>query len=64
MRRPKQPNDKKSPDDQEPPGGRAWQRVKDFERARGLPTQSTPSSEDQQEDTDDKSSDSKKKRDS
>jgi hypothetical protein len=62
MRRPKQPDDKKSPDEQQPPGGRAWQRVKDFERARGLPTQSTPSSDDQQEDT--KESDTKKKEDS
>ena len=63
MRRPNQPDDKKSPDEKQPPGGRAWQRVKDFERARGLPTQSTPGSEDQQDDTDDES-DSKKKADS
>lgn len=42
MRRPQDPKDEKSPDDKQPPGGRAWQRVRDFERARGLPADSTP----------------------
>jgi hypothetical protein len=42
MRRPHDPKDKESPDDRQPPGGRAWQRVRDFERARGLPAESTP----------------------
>lgn len=48
MRRPKKPQDKKSPDDHQPPGGRAWQRVQDFARSRGLPTQSTPQGEEGQ----------------
>jgi hypothetical protein len=60
MRRPNQPDDKKSPDDRQPPGGRAWQRLQDFQRSRGLPTQSTPNPEDQQEDADEKPKDPQK----
>jgi hypothetical protein len=63
MRRPKQPDDKTSPDDRQPPGGRAWERVKDFERARGVPTQSTPNPQDESEDADEAPKDPKKKRD-
>jgi len=63
MRRPKQPDDKTSPDDRQPPGGRAWERVKDVERARGVPTQSTPNPQDESEDADEAPKDPKKKRD-
>ena len=47
MRRPHEQDEKNSPDDHPPPGGRAWQRVRDFERARGLPAESTPTSGDE-----------------
>ncbi len=52
MRRPKKPDEKNSPDDHPPPGGRAWQRVRDFERARGLPAESTPHADDERGDAD------------
>jgi hypothetical protein len=63
MRRPKDPKDKNAPEDRQPPGGRAWQRVKDFERARGLPTQSTPAGESSGPEHDGPPSDTTKNRD-
>jgi hypothetical protein len=62
MRRPQKPDEKNSPDDHTPPGGRAWQRVRDFERARGLPAESTPHPDDERDDAD--KAPPKKKRDS
>jgi hypothetical protein len=41
MRRPKKPADK-SPSECNPPGGRAWLRVQQFARARGLDVESLP----------------------
>ena len=41
MRRPKS-KDKQADDDRQPAGGRAWRRVQDFARARGLPASDTP----------------------
>ena len=62
MRRPQNPKDEKSPDDKQPPGGRAWQRVRDFERARGLPAQSTPHADEEPRGAEKEPPDSKNKR--
>lgn len=45
MRRPKQPGTKRSPDETQPPGGRAWERVKQFALERGLPLPVKPPEE-------------------
>ena len=46
MRRPKQRKDKSSDADRQPPGGRAWQRVEQFTRSRGLPSDDAPTATD------------------
>jgi hypothetical protein len=45
MRRPKQPGTKRSPDETQPPGGRAWERAKQFALERGLPLPVKPPEE-------------------
>jgi hypothetical protein len=42
MRRPKRAGEKSSPDDKQPPGGRAWERVVQFSVARGIPVAPAP----------------------
>jgi hypothetical protein len=59
MRRPKQPDDS-SPDQKPPPGGHARKRVEQFNRQRGLPTDSeAPTGKDE---TQEPAEDPKKKR--
>ena len=45
MRTPKQPGTKRSPDETQPPGGRAWERAKQFALERGLPLPVKPPEE-------------------
>jgi len=43
MRKPKQPGTKQAATEKPPPGGRAWERVKQFALERGLPLPGKPS---------------------
>jgi hypothetical protein len=45
MRKPKTPGTKRTAKETTPPGGRAWERAKQFALERGLPTVIVPSDE-------------------